>query len=261
MRRTGYAGPYLLVEGDADSRFWRKHTRVEAREIITCSGRTNSKAAIKLVEDKALGPALCILDDDYESLLSGAPGSPNIVLTDYRDLESTLLSSSALEAVIQELGDAHKIEAFEALARVSVRAAFVERCLPFGMARYVSILDGHHVNFTRFPPARYLAANWSIRMCDFKTDFATSIGCSVADLDARFATLRAINPWRLIQGHDALQVLRAGLGEALGSVNIGHDLLCAFLRSAYDTDALKVTPLWGRITRWESNNAVKLLSA
>ena len=102
MMRSVFKGTVLIVEGVSDSRLYGKFTDRENVRIIIAHSKNNVMQAVSMLRDRRKDNAvLGIIDRDMDALL-GKKRSPPLFQTDKRDLESTILASPALEAVIAE---------------------------------------------------------------------------------------------------------------------------------------------------------------
>ena len=100
MMRSVFKGTVLIVEGVSDSRLYGKFTDRENVRIMIAHSKNNVMQAVSMLRDRRKDNAvLGIIDRDMDALL-GKKRSPPLFQTDKRDLESTILASPALEAVI-----------------------------------------------------------------------------------------------------------------------------------------------------------------
>lgn len=254
MSRTGFAGSFLVVEGDDDSRFWRRKIAGDLCELVIAGGRLNVEGTIAKVDAQRFAGALGIVDADFSGI-DGTSPSPNLLYTEDHDLEAMLLQSSALDAVLVEYGDRQRIAAFEAKAGHGVREALLARGLPFGRLRWLSLQQRLPISFERLKPVRFVArAGWELDVDGLHGEAAKLCGLSVADLHARLDALPHAPAWALCQGHDLLQILNIGLASALGHSYPGHDTLASLLRQALQPHEFHATSIYRDVRAWESRN-------
>ncbi len=254
MSRTGFAGSFLLVEGDDDHRFWRRRVAANDCELVIGGGRLNVEGCIARVDEHDFRGALGIVDADFSGI-DGASPSPNLIYTEHHDLEAMLLQSSALEAVLDEYGDAARIAAFEARAGHDVRTALLARGLVFGQLRWVSLRLRLGINFDKLPAARFVKpAGWRLDDADLHATAASLCGRPLDDLRSQIAALPDAPSWMLCQGHDLLHILNIGLAQTLGHSYPGHDRIAMMLRQAFKPHELQATALHRDIRAWESRN-------
>ena len=130
MTRMLHGGAFLLLEGVDDIRFWTKRRRAEC-ELIDGEGKSNVVGAMQRLDSDGAVGVLGVVDDDYDSILGTKRVSMNLVHTDAHDLECILCKSTALDAVLGELGHERKIRAFEAKTGMDVRTNLLHRALVF----------------------------------------------------------------------------------------------------------------------------------
>ncbi|HEY0135450.1 MAG TPA: DUF4435 domain-containing protein [Nannocystis sp.] len=260
MSRTGFDGSFLVVEGDDDSRFWRRKVAKGKCDLVIAGGRLNVEGLITRVDTHRFGGTLGLVDADFSGI-DGTSPSPNLIYTEHHDLEALLLQSSALDAVLVEYGDKARIEAFEARSGQRVVDALLARGLPYGRLRWLSQRLSLCLNFTKIPPARFIGSDWHFDV-DGLHDVAASL-CNLprADLLAHLAALPDTSPWMLCQGHDLLHILNLGLGTALGRHYPGHDALGKLLRQAFQLHEFQASPLYRDIRSWEARNPPYLVLA
>lgn len=257
MSRTGFAGSFLIVEGDDDHRFWRRRVAASDCELVSGGGKRNVEGCIERVDDHAFRGALGIVDSDFGRIdgVAGADSSPNLIYTAHHDLEATLLQSSALEAVLDEYGDASRITAFETRAGHDVRTALLNRGLVFGRLRWLSQRSSLAISFEKLPVPRFVrCAGWHLEEDDLYTAAGALCGLSTTELKSQVDGLPNAPPWMLCQGHDLLYILNIGLAQMLGRAHPGHDRIAMMLRQAFKPHELHACTLYGDIRAWELRN-------
>ena len=253
MSRTGFDGSFLVVEGDDDSRFWRRKVAKDRCDLVIAGGRLNVEGLIARVDTHRFAGTLGLVDADF-SAIDGSSPSPNLIYTEHHDLEALLLQSSALDAVLVEYGDRARIEAFEARTGQPVREALLARGLPYGRLRWLSQRLSLGLNFTKLSPARFIRPGWHLDVDGLHDVAASLCNLPTAELLAHLAALPETSPWMLCQGHDLLHILNLGLGTTLGHQHPGHDTLGKMLRQAFQIHELQASPLYREIRRWEARN-------
>lgn len=261
MSRTGFDGSLLVVEGDDDSRFWRRKVADGLCELVIAGGRRNVEGLIAKVDARRFSGALGLVDADFSGI-EGASPSPNLIYTEDHDLEAMLLQSSALDAVLVEYGDRSRIEAFEGRTGQRVREALLARGLPFGRLRWLSQRRSLRLDFERLKPARFVErSGWYLDVDSLHLEAARLCGLSPADLRLHLDALPEAPSWALCQGHDLLHILNIGLAGALGNSYPGHDTLGKMLRQAIQTHELHTSSIYRDIHGWESRNPPYLVLA
>lgn len=259
MTLTTSEGVNLLVEGDADSRFWRAHANLASCHIVICRGKLTAVRSAEMLSNAGIRLAFGIVDDDLDSLLGISLPSPNLSHTDGRDLEAMILESPALEKALDDLAD-RKAE-FEKTHKISIRTALEERGLAFGELRYYLASRGIELKFDRFfSPYRYInETNWFLDRRALYQDFCSKLGITEESLMTGLADVQAAPPWKIIHGHDAESILHIGLTAVLSSTKLSKGHLSSALRIAFDRTMLHRTRLCANLRAWEAKTACSIL--
>ena len=252
MLRQAFPGSLLVLEGEDDVRFWRRHIVAADCEPVLAGGRRNVEDCVRRVDAAALRGALGVVDADF-----GPPpaASPNLLCTEHHDLEALLLQSSALDAVLIEYGDRDLIQRFEARYG-RVREALVARGAPFGRLRWLSERHALGINFHRLGRSPYFDTNsWTLDVERLTAAAATLCARDATELRELLAALPHAPAWSLCQGHDMLHILNLGLTRALGTSTPGAQLLGRSLRLAFQAHEFSASSLYSQVRAWEARNS------
>lgn len=256
MMRSAHSGAFLVVEGAADVRFWRPRRCVDC-EIVDGEGKQNVIGGVRRLDAERFGGVLGIVDDDYDSLRGVDVPVSNVVSTDAHDLECMLCRSSALEKLLAEHGDEARIRRFESTEGVDVRRALLERALVFGRLRLAAALNDLHMDDSAVRVQSFVKeATWRVDG-DGLVRAATRGSPSDRDAVKRcIARLPSAAPWRVVRGHDVVEILRIGLRRVLGSVGagVGRERISGILRAGFWPSDLRATALWKDVRTWEDAN-------
>jgi hypothetical protein len=262
MTRMSFAGALLIVEGDDDSRFFRGRIDNATCDLILAGGKAAVVGGIERLDAQTFRGALGVCDDDCASLHGNQPTSPNLIVTEWHDLDTLLVRSPALERLLAEYGDHNAIQQLERNSG-PVRDNLARLALPFGKLRWLSTRENLGLDLKPLTPFRFIEPSWSFDAAALTLAAATQLNMTPLDLEARIAALTTVDPWLLCQGHDLLAILARGLckGGALGSRNPGHHVIASTLRASLDSAPWLATALATSIRRWEAANApFKVLS-
>lgn len=255
MTRTVFTGTLLIVEGDDDSRFFRGRIKKDACNLIIAGGKPAVVGGIERLDAQHFRGALGVCDDDCASLDAHRAASPNLVITEWRDLDTFLVQSPALESVLAEYGDKSAIQKLES-SHGPVRDNLTRLALPFGRLRWLSTREALGVDFEKLKPFRFIKPDWSFNEDDLTSAAAAQLRADPQDIKIRVAALPVVNPWLACQGHDLLAVLAIGLdkGGVLGSTRPGSKTIASTLRAALDSAHWLTSHLATEIRRWEAAN-------
>ena len=257
MMRMEHAGAFLVVEGVADMRFWRPRKHV-ACELVDGEGKHNVVGSLRRLDARRFEGVLGVVDDDYDSLMGIDPGTGNVVMTDAHDLECLLCRSRALEAVLAEFGVPVKMGRFEDAQGVDVRTGLLERALIFGRLRWVALRRDLNIDSTAIRVQQFVdVKTWQVDQAGLMGAVATGDSAGHEDLLAQcVARLPRTDPWRVVQGHDMIEILRRGLMSVLGDIpaSVGPKQIAQVLRAGMDSEELRKTALWTDLRNWEAMN-------
>jgi Protein of unknown function (DUF4435) len=255
LRNGGFAGTLLIVEGDDDSRFFRARIDHDACDLVIAGGKPAVEGSLQRLDAHPFRGALGVCDDDGASLEGHRPVSPNLIVTECRDLDTLLVRSPALERLLAEYGDRSAIQRFER-AHGPVRDNLARLALPFGRLRWLSTRERLGIDFDKLTPFRFIKPDWSFKAGDdLLSAAAKQVHADARDLDARAAALPAVDPWRVCQGHDLLAILALGLDKgALGTRSPGSAQIASLLRASLDEAHWQKSRLVADIHRWETDN-------
>jgi hypothetical protein len=149
MLKIQHKGSIVVVEGDSDARFYHKHFLNTCRVISANSKNNVIQAMVELGNRNATG-VLGIIDCDYAFLENQLQNHPNIVYTDFHDLETLLLVSKSLENLLRELAPSEKLYLLDDLGK-RVRETLFALGLEIGYLRWVSYRDNLGLNFRSLP--------------------------------------------------------------------------------------------------------------
>lgn len=249
MTRQASDCSFLVVEGSDDIRFWEARRHSEC-ELIDGEGKPNVIGAVSRLAVARVGGVLGIVDEDYDALLGTSLELSNLVAVSPHDLECFLCQTSALDKVLAEFGTPEKLVAFTTGVG-GIRAALVDRALAFGRLRWAALACSLSIDVSRIRVPRFLdAETWTVDRRGLIHAAAAGLERELEDCMGR---LPATQPWRLVTGHDVLEVLRIGLKRVLGDLKatVGVGEIARVLRAA---GQLEGTTLLEQIRGWEGAN-------
>lgn len=259
MAATNHKGPFLVVEGPTDQRFLE--LKVDTSIYFVASGGKDScLALIRLLNSEPRAfPYLGIADEDYNWL--NAYNDDNLVLTDTRDLEGILIRSSALDAVIVELADRAKVDAFLQNTGISVREALLAKANFFGRVRVLGYLNGT-ICLDEVKPARFCGQGWTYDE-DACAQVCVNLGLAAdkATLMAQANAIDAPSDWHFARGHDLVDILIGGFVHVLSGKAPVRQHVEALLRQSMQRTEFETTALFARVAEWEAAKSQKIWKA
>jgi hypothetical protein len=265
MTRTLSKGPFILVEGVTDDRFYGKFASDETT-IIQCHSKDSVRKAVKeLSGRRKVEEVIGIVDADLD-VLDRRPVSPPLFRTDCRDLEMMCIRGNALDDIVNEYGDRSKVAKFKE-RRGPVREAVLKASVPLGILMHVSKRHGFGLNFGDLDFGSFIDPR------TLSIDLNAMIDGVVANSRRTSVSKRALlrevqeemesleDPWNAGRGHDAVEILLLGLKKGFGSFNsryLTNGALGGALRLAFSDSDFRATDLCKDTSRWAERKGLRL---
>lgn len=254
---------FVLLEGSDDVRFWRKFIDTAQCQLRNMKGRDN---ALNELNRKAVVPGtmLVILDADLDRINESLLKHPDIIWTDYHDLEVVMLESPALEDVLRVSASEDKLSAFEA-THGSIRSALYRLATPIGKLRWLSHRDSLGLTFRKPDEKGFRYVNYadfcdtSAVTVDEKRMITTVLNFSnqpkpteqQLELHQKLRSLPDPDVRQLCNGHDLLNILGIGLAKAWGNVKQTSGELAKDLSLAFSVEFLQGTQMYRTLSIWQ----------
>lgn len=263
MMGAAFSGAYFLVEGDCDSKFWRRRLRSENISIVHCEGKPNLLGAAAQAVAQAIAKIVGVYDHDFDRLVGVSRFPRCLVPTDENDLETMLLRSDALPTLLAEYADDSLVRAFEARHSTTVLDHVERTSREFGMLRYFDQDARLCVDFDSLSPYRFVSeSDWILDAASLYNEYARLASISISDLRAGVASVCSVgSPWAYSQGHDAIRILARGLRRSIGRCQMNEHDVSRVLRIAYTADMLKRTSMYSTLCGWESHYSVSMFAS
>jgi len=250
MCRSSFKGAYVIVEGNTDIRLYRKFL-AEGGEIISANSRSNVTRAVEECRRRKDPKVIGIVDRDMDDLIGRSVKAP-VFATDGRDMESMLIRSPALDAVLAEYADPERLAKFEG-SFSDIRTAIRDAASPIGALMLLSYRKGMGLSFKDLDHSMFVSRSNLhtnvLKMVDEVLSLSTMRAYSRDSLVAmvKDAVASTSDGWQLTRGHDAVSVLVIALRNIIGSYNarsVGSNSLSGSLRIAYGMDLFSETSLY-----------------
>jgi len=255
VRAGGWRGPFLMIEGPDDERFWRPRVRLGPEAIVISEGVRNLRECMRTLPPTLAGHVCAVADTDFRAFLAVDPfaGCADVYFYDEGFLETFVLNSVALRKLLAVRADAARVQAFLAASGAPTVHMHVRQMASyFGRLRVVNERHAAGQCFERqFTPHRYVdEATWQVDAHRLFADFAGATGRTAADVQAECDTIGRLGQLQLVHGHDALKILAIGLRRVIGRSNSGPKTLIADLCLAFEAESLRHKSLTGRLKAW-----------
>lgn len=90
MLRTAGSGPFLLVEGNTEYQFLSAHVASDI-DLIDCRGCENLEKAKMISSARSESDVAALRDRDWYGVLTPEPTDPTLFLTEFYDLDATII--------------------------------------------------------------------------------------------------------------------------------------------------------------------------
>ncbi len=257
---------FLVVEGSDDSRFYRRFIAPDHCSLIPGFNKENVMGAVIVLDGTNFGRVLGVVDSDFDALMGGALPSVNIVRgDDSHDLETMLLRSSALDAVLHEFASPDKLASFEIRAHSLFRDWLLNAVQHLGYLRWYSETNGINLcfeglKFSHFFDLRTLELDRNAMFAAIKNQ---SRNWTITDdelTEAGWPQNRNDDLWHVCCGHDMVDLLAIALRRAIGSQQqLDAEQISRALRLAYSGGDFANSVLCARIRNWEVLRGFRIL--
>ncbi|MFX0073393.1 MAG: DUF4435 domain-containing protein [Candidatus Hermodarchaeota archaeon] len=270
--------PYLIVEGICDISFFKKICSKKC-DIRQANGKENVIEVVMTLEQedcKILG----IIDSDFWNLENIISNSPNLLVTDFHDIEIMMIETQAFNSVLIEFGNSEKISEIEQIHDLSLKEILYNECKKIGYTRLFAKKnsDFEELNLKRLKFDNFFdynnftinedrliqtvlnnTDNWTLLKTNLDVIYATNIDVDfikdlIHQLHDPYIDLR-----QLCRGHDLTKILIIGLIMNFGQIRnpnfpSNRRALESNLRIGYNKNDFHQTKLYLSIKNWENNN-------
>ncbi|MFA4824968.1 MAG: DUF4435 domain-containing protein [Methanoregula sp.] len=269
-----YKGSFILVEGSPDSRLYKKFfDKKKSSPIIAC-GKEKIVEVFSLLTGNYNG-IIGIADADFDHILDKKNLHNNLFLTELHDIESIIIRSNALEAVLSEYADEKKVEEFEAQNKKDLRQILLDSSLYLGYLRQYNEFHKKYWDFKTLPYSQIISTetfelnkknlhnelqkiNLQKPINDALLQRLSDIFDEKIDDPQNFVKRGKGEPWQMCRGHDLVAILYQGFIKKFGTDQSKNwkDIrsLEEVLRIAYNEHLFKQTGLYESIRQWETQN-------
>lgn len=265
LRRSSFAGTFLLVEGGSDKIFYERFIDKLACQIVIASGKERVIGILDNLEKSNYLGMIGVVDADFDRLNQISYPSPNLFYTDTHDLETMLIKSPALDKVIAEFGSAEKVTEFG-----DVRIALINAGQSIGYLLWLSLsqqlnLKFEGIKFDKFIDSKTLKIDELNLIAEVRNK-SQAFSLNSQEIQKQLIDQKDSNHdlWQVCRGHDLVEILSLGLRKIIGTNNskdVEPESLERSLRLAYEQIYFCQTQLYINLNTWELKNApFKVLS-
>jgi hypothetical protein len=250
---------FVLVEGETDIRLFRKFFNLDNCKVENIpGGKIKLEECISqllTIDSLIIG----IRDADFIHLGTEDYSKPNMFLTDFHDIEMTLIAEDEVfSAIIFEFTDVSKnqhdmirkniLTSFEKISLLKWLNDTEDLRIEFGKTAFQDLISFTHFNVD-FP--QY-----------FRRLMSKSPNAKITDIEViinKMSTLKDKNPnlLQLSNGHDFIKAFSQFLREKGKINNVNDELIASIFRIKFNHEFLKKTLLYQNTKQWsDAHNCV-----
>ena len=259
LHRARHKGAFSVVEGRDDKLFLGKFFNPTTNKFIIAENKVNVYGVISILEEARFPGVVGIVDVDFDRLEDRIEHNPNIVVSEYHDLECFQIRSRSFEAVLAQMGSERKIDQLA----LPVREILVSTAKPIGCLRLYSMRSGLNLRFaelrySQFIDRRTLTLDQDALISHVKgRSERHDISNEVLACGIRGIQELDYDPWQLCNGDDLLGVLSIGLRSVFGNKkanDVKPTRLREALRLGFERNEFVESEMARGFRRWEGES-------
>ncbi|NYR08794.1 hypothetical protein [Psychrobacter sp. BI730] len=253
---------FIFLEGVSDVRLFRKFFDLDKCKVESIPGGNGKleECIVTLLPIHAL--IVAIRDADFIRINNPSYHKKNIVLTDYHDIETTILScSESLSSLFSEYTSINSTDFDETLKKLMMLLSPISlfklkndinsRRIKFESG-FIDLLD---FNNFKIDLSQYINRMLSSSKKATVTD-ESFLRREVESIDLQFYDL-----FQLTNGHDLARVLASFFNKIHGHKGLSNKDIESNLRVSFNMDSFKKTMIYDEILKWEIDNNTSVFVA
>ena len=251
---------FLIVEGDIDSRVYKRFVGNDDCETQVAHNKINAIKALQILQTDNIKGVLAIVDADFDILEGAFHENSDLFLTDFHDLECLIFASPALEKVLSEFGSDAKINNFGK----DIREIIFEIGSFIGYLRWISLSEQLNLTFEEIDFGKFLKKddltfdlNLLVTTVKNKSQRLDLDNTSIIE-KINYLKFQSHDKHQVTCGKDLAEILSLSLQKVLGTKSkdnpIDSDRISQGLRLAYEFEFFALTELYKNVKNWENQN-------
>lgn len=242
---------FVLLEGETDIRLFRKFFNLKNCKVENIPGGNTKieKAVSDLIEINKL--IIGIRDADFINLETIPYSKKNMFLTDYHDIEMSLIADDeTINSIIIEYTD------IPAIDHNLIREKIISTIEKISLLKWLNYSENLEIVFDTGFQDLLSFVNMTI---NFDQYFSRLISKSpnakivdIATIKSKINNLKALNkhPYQLCNGHDFIKAFTQFIREHGNSKSIYDDIVSSALRIKYTKEKFSSTQLYASTKKW-----------
>ncbi|MEW2475514.1 MULTISPECIES: DUF4435 domain-containing protein [Micromonospora] len=265
MQRTRDQRTIILVEGANDIAVLEPHLDKGECWPLPTGGKVALLATIRLVNENRFKRVLGIADRDWEGVRAAAVRIPNIIYTDFYDIDATaLFSGNVCQRVVSSHCDGRTAESqLAAAGQTDPLAVVVAIASEVGLLRLLNMENQWGIKIRDFPTHDVIdTASLQVSRTRLAIIAAgRSRGAVRADKVAAELsawTWGAYNRRDFCSGHDLISALSFIMKNLWGGKHVGSETAGRAIRAAFSCTEFKATKLYAEVKNWGATRGVSI---
>jgi hypothetical protein len=260
MLRAGMKGPIVLVEGDTDTRLYRKFMLPAPHVRLThCDGKPVLLQTMGLLRKRGIRQVLGICDADFDRIIGQNP-HPDVMYTDFHDAEMMIVYSPSFRYVCEELYERSLSDhAFQArrddLLGISRR---------IGALRMWNNTNHGQLDFKAVNPGQFLRNDGDFFYDEYSSKLLENSGSSGVSLETVLKIMKrpqeGISDGQISSGHDFAALLDQDAALKTQRDTYGGEAVEKMLRVSFDASSFARTDLLLELREWEDREDIEVLA-
>ncbi len=269
MKRMVAKDVFVIVEGNTDIRLYGKFVRRDV-SMIPGHSKSNVLSAMNELSNRGMNEAMGIVDGDFDRILDIEREIVDVFHTDTHDLETMIIRSRALDAVLQEYAKEEDVRRLELARGKGIRQLLLEAAMPLGALVLISVRGGLGLRFKGCHFEKFIDRSLHNDLDSMISDVLhnSNFHVTIDQKELRTRLERELkmghDPWQLVRGHDMVSILLIGLLRSFGDYNardLDKGALGGALRLAYSYQMFSRTELHHSMTGWELRHGREVLGS
>jgi len=250
---------FILVEGESDIRLFRKFFNLDRCKVENIPGG-NFKLEECVNTLETIHPLIIgIRDSDFIQLEEITFNQENILLTDYHDIEMTIISHEpALNALIFEYTKA-PIE-----QHLTIRDKVITSILSLSCLKWLNFRENLKLDFKSGFQDLISFTDFDINIAEYISRvLSKSTNAQITSkeiLVEKINNLKDSNPnlLQLTNGHDLMNAFAKYFRELEGQKSLTGEQIASSLRMVYNKKAFAQTLLFQSLLKWQKKNGTEI---